>query len=131
MGLFPFNANNIANQECVYELNRWDVFFLEVVLKSYLESGSEDLIVYNEDDEDDVLFTIKAEQQMHMYEEVFAIAESFSGDQLRRGRSLQKLKRQAREAEKQWQERTKRPGWAKRELEQEKVMREKQQDGNE
>ena len=89
------------------------------------------MVVHSQDDEADILFTIKAEQQIKMYEEVFAIAERFSDDEMRRGKSLKKLKRQARESEKQWQERTKQRGWAKRELEQEKAMREKQQDGNE
>tara|TARA_B100000674_G_scaffold282902_1_gene234100 strand:+ start:1064 stop:1450 length:387 start_codon:yes stop_codon:yes gene_type:complete len=118
-------------QDIHYPLNRWDFFYLSVVLKSYLESGAEDLVVHSQDDEADILFTIKAEQQIKMYEEVFAIAERFSDDEMRRGKSLKKLKRQARESEKQWQERTKQRGWAKRELEQEKAMREKQQDGNE
>ena len=118
-------------QDIHYPLNRWDFFYLSVVLKSHLESGAEDLVIHSQDDEADILFTIKAEQQIKMYEEVFAIAERFSDDEMRRGKSLKKLKRQARESEKQWQERTKRPGWAKRELEQEKAMREKQQNGNE
>ena len=118
-------------QDIHYPLNRWDFFYLSVVLKSYLESGAEDLVIHSQDDEADILFTIKAEQQLKMYEEVFAIAERFSDDEMRRGKSIKNLKRQARESEKQWQERTKQRGWAKRELEQEKAMRGKQQDGNE
>ena len=122
--------------EDIRSLTIWDCLFMYKMLESYRTFNPSDYpVIMTEGDEEDILFTYSVEEQEKLFNRFSDIVECLSVDDFRRGSSLEKFKERERKKrlieENIEKNRDRSRGWAKRELEQEKAMREKQRDGNE
>ena len=126
MGQGP--SEKLQQVKDIRTLTIWDCFFLMKMMEPYFNFNPSDFQVEEvEGESDEILFNYTVEEQIQLYERFSEIVECLSIDDFKRGAARQKL------LEEKANQRNRRssPGWAKRELEQEKAMREKQQDGNE
>ena len=126
-------AEKLALVDDIRSLTIWDCFFMFKMLESYTEFNPSDYVVIateedeTEGDGEDVLFTYSVEEQQKLLYRLSEIINCLNVDDFRRGNSRRKFEERERERRLNRQSR----GWAKREIEQEKEMREKQRDGNE
>ena len=126
-------AEKLALVDDIRSLTIWDCFFMFKMLESYTEFNPSDYVVISTDEDEtegngeDVLFTYSVEEQQKLLYRLSEIINCLNVDDFRRGNSRRKFEERERERRLNRQSR----GWAKREIEQEKEMREKQRDGNE
>ena len=126
-------AEKLALVDDIRSLTIWDCFFMFKMLESYTEFNPSDYVaISTEEDEtegdgEDVLFTYSIEEQEKLLYRFSEIINCLNVDDFRRGDSRRKFEERERERRLKRQSR----GWANREIEQEKAMREKKQDGNE
>ena len=126
-------AEKLALVDDIRSLTIWDCFFMFKMLESYTEFNPSDYVaISTEEDEtegdgEDVLFTYSVEEQQKLLYRLSEIINCLNVDDFRRGDSRRKFEESERERRLKRQSR----GWANREIEQEKAMREKKQDGNE
>jgi hypothetical protein len=126
MGQGP--SEKLQQVKDIRTLTIWDCFFLMKMMEPYMNFNPTDYqVVEIEGENDEILFNYTVEEQIQLFERFSEIVEVLSIDDFKRGPARQKLL----EEKVNQRNRMSSPGWAKRELEQEKLMKEKQQDGNE
>ena len=121
-------SEKLKQVQDIRTLTIWDCFFLMKMMEPYFNFNPSDFQVEEvEGESDEILFNYTVEEQIQLFERFSEIVEVLSIDDFKRGPARQKLL----EEKVNQRNRMSSPGWAKRELEQEKLMKEKQQDGNE